>query len=1422
MLPRAKNSLRSPRKPGNKTQVPVEAIGEDRTRLESLQGPLQKQNRKGRWQTRYFRTVNHYIVYFASSAMVEVRRYHDVRNFESARVVGRFGHIEIDVKSEKVDSGEVTLFLKAQTQQLAQMWVDNLNERRTLFEGHKTNRRKLWKHARTRLIDKVSLEGPIQQYTRSHYNRWKKRYLCIISDELRFYKSKPTSTEELKKYVSLVNVHTILDVSTTSDASFSISQSKKGAEELSDDVASGDKNIFILHTPNKDNDVVMRACDTGEGIEYVSAKLMCSRWRNEIMTARQKAIKSSLQKLDSHIEKKEKAAKHASNPYVVQKYDISTSADVRRRDFVAQFVELFGAEVENCSIQEIASRLNGLLEEISEVAEICQSLNPSRIEVFKDQIDTFHPLIVQKLKGCLNSSCSQDILEAHESLHLLDFLKRYSDLLEKHIPEHHSELTGESFSIEMNGSSKTNIVVLLSEMYIKRARVEFLDMCLRISNYIMDRPNEAIHDASGVLSTSGPVDLMNMIHQYIENAAKSGLTILQAKVFVMCTEGVDAYIHSLELRVSQIRHLLTIDFEDINLGDEKDVKHKGNPNTLLFLCVLVNDAEMLVKSFDDLEDEYADLIEDHEHLFDGITLEEHISNTIHDCQSLGQLALLQMGRIVFDDLHPMMPDLFSAPSPPDFFSPVLETMLLTISDYCEDFEIHIFPEPYLAFLRYCYDSTLSKYTARFIEANTILANRAKSGVRTSRNQKWMDTSLSKLCQRLKHDLKKIRDFFSDRAKHIHAFRGPERSFRNQQNFLNFLEDVVYRLNISQVHVAFKCQLDRFASQIECFPHILVLFSRLLLLRNYKREEEVWKAESLDYQRKTSEFPFTRKEILTMCFESLAAEPFSVNAESLQRKIQAQEQEFRELILRLPKESEIKKMHKRGEVVLKGEAAQASLDIVRSLKAQNLFIRTAIGIPGDRIELQLFADAKGSGHLSQKARKSRRGSILKKLLSSSSQNEREDCSDSMLPKSKTLSFLSVFRSPKKKTDASLAAAKARAVAAANPLAFSAEAPIAPGGVGTIQSVSLEQERALKQGQMLLQMSAITQEEYDELEISIMAAHSRLVEEDALDNTNLTNVDLTANSFVEQDISFLQKEIEREWLRGALRNTLYSFTELTEDMQDAIVNAFELVATNGTVINQGDEGDSMFIVKSGKFDICVNGKIVNTIGEGCLFGELAMLFNAPRNASVMYHKDKSSDKNGMLWKITRLSFKTAINEIEDDAIDSSAIISRLSEQFRTDNRFRRKRKPPTETSNSNSAANESEQTRKIPSTRKSIRSMRSRTINFQNDDSTARMQESYESIQNPTKSIKDPKYATPLSSSFSLEKNMESFEPKTLSTPSHTKESSPEMTTSTKSRDWDAWLYAQQEKLKSLLDNGMIDKSTHDRRLKLVENRWAQNC
>lgn len=83
--------------------------------------------------------------------------------------------------------------------------------------------------------------------------------------------------------------------------------------------------------------------------------------------------------------------------------------------------------------------------------------------------------------------------------------------------------------------------------------------------------------------------------------------------------------------------------------------------------------------------------------------------------------------------------------------------------------------------------------------------------------------------------------------------------------------------------------------------------------------------------------------------------------------------------------------------------------------------------------------------------------------------------------------------------------------------------------------------------------------------------------------------------------------------------------------------------------GDAGDNFYVVESGDFDIFVNGNRVASRGPGTSFGELALLYNSPRAATV------TSTKPCVLWALDRHTFRHMLASSREFHLDT--VISAL---------------------------------------------------------------------------------------------------------------------------------------------------------------------
>ena len=58
---------------------------------------------------------------------------------------------------------------------------------------------------------------------------------------------------------------------------------------------------------------------------------------------------------------------------------------------------------------------------------------------------------------------------------------------------------------------------------------------------------------------------------------------------------------------------------------------------------------------------------------------------------------------------------------------------------------------------------------------------------------------------------------------------------------------------------------------------------------------------------------------------------------------------------------------------------------------------------------------------------------------------------------------------------------------------------------------------------------------------------------------------------------------------------------------------------TIFRQGDSGDVFFVIKSGSVAVRAGNRTLQVLGEGEIFGEMALVDNEPRSASVLAETD-----------------------------------------------------------------------------------------------------------------------------------------------------------------------------------------------------------
>eukprot|EP00928_Gymnodinium_smaydae_P035951 TRINITY_DN2520_c0_g2_i1.p1 TRINITY_DN2520_c0_g2~~TRINITY_DN2520_c0_g2_i1.p1 ORF type:complete len:405 (+),score=164.57 TRINITY_DN2520_c0_g2_i1:73-1287(+) len=119
-------------------------------------------------------------------------------------------------------------------------------------------------------------------------------------------------------------------------------------------------------------------------------------------------------------------------------------------------------------------------------------------------------------------------------------------------------------------------------------------------------------------------------------------------------------------------------------------------------------------------------------------------------------------------------------------------------------------------------------------------------------------------------------------------------------------------------------------------------------------------------------------------------------------------------------------------------------------------------------------------------------------------------------------------------------------------------------------------------------------------------------------------------------------QKDRLRSCLCKS-FLFSNLDANDLTLVIGAMKEVSVESgkRVINQGENGDFLSVIESGKLDCLIKAddgseKTVKTCTAGDVFGELALLYNCPRAASV-----QASEKC-VLWQLDRDTFNHIVKE------------------------------------------------------------------------------------------------------------------------------------------------------------------------------------
>ncbi|XP_031571158.1 cAMP-dependent protein kinase type II regulatory subunit-like isoform X2 [Actinia tenebrosa] len=124
--------------------------------------------------------------------------------------------------------------------------------------------------------------------------------------------------------------------------------------------------------------------------------------------------------------------------------------------------------------------------------------------------------------------------------------------------------------------------------------------------------------------------------------------------------------------------------------------------------------------------------------------------------------------------------------------------------------------------------------------------------------------------------------------------------------------------------------------------------------------------------------------------------------------------------------------------------------------------------------------------------------------------------------------------------------------------------------------------------------------------------------------------------EQPVVYPKTDDQRQRLNDAVKNILLFKNVALDQLNEVLDAMFEKRTQIGDhVIDQGDDGDNFYVIDKGKFDIFVKiegqDKLVGAYDNKGSFGELALMYNTPRAATIV------ATTEGILWALDRTTFR-----------------------------------------------------------------------------------------------------------------------------------------------------------------------------------------
>ena len=160
--------------------------------------------------------------------------------------------------------------------------------------------------------------------------------------------------------------------------------------------------------------------------------------------------------------------------------------------------------------------------------------------------------------------------------------------------------------------------------------------------------------------------------------------------------------------------------------------------------------------------------------------------------------------------------------------------------------------------------------------------------------------------------------------------------------------------------------------------------------------------------------------------------------------------------------------------------------------------------------------------------------------------------------------------------------------------------------------------------------------------VMSKAKRKVISEAWNQDEAIDYDFNAN--------VIEKSPEEYVRLAKMVQANFMFQHLSPSQKDRIFKVMTMknVSSGEMIIKEGDEGDCMYIIDKGEFNVLkrsdegVSNVVFTYTSEGAAFGELSLMYGKPRAASIQAKTD------GRLWSIGRQAFRAVLMKKKSEGL------------------------------------------------------------------------------------------------------------------------------------------------------------------------------